>query len=393
VIGPSRPARGRTRRVAALAAAVLLALVGCADDPGPDPAADPTAATASAPGSTPAPAPESPGPARARGGPTVTTFAGGLEVPWELVFLPDGRALVTERPGRVRLISADGSLRSRPLAVVPASAEGEGGLLGMALDPEFPDPPFVYLCSTTAGGVEVARYRLEEDGLTREAVVLDGIRAGPIHDGGRIAFGPQGRLHVATGDAGTPFLAQDAGSRNGKFLRMEREQYRGDGPGRAQVLTLGHRNPQGFDWQPGSGRLFATEHGQTANDEVNLLREGGNYGWPLVEGSDHGRFTAPLVVYGETIAPSGATFVHLPGSAWTGDLLIAALRGEEIRRLRLDGAAVAGDEALFAGEFGRLRTVVEGPDGALYALTNNRDGRGAPREGDDRILRIVPPAR
>jgi glucose/arabinose dehydrogenase len=159
------------------------------------------------------------------------------------------------------------------------------------------------------------------------------------------------------------------------------------------VYTLGHRNPQGFDWQPGSGRLVATEHGPDGDDEVNVIRRGANYGWPLVRGEDHGEFEAPAAVYADSIAPSGGTFVSLPGSAWTGDFLFGALVGEQIRRVGFDdGGSVTRNEGLFIGEFGRVRTVVEGPDGALYALTNNRDGRGAPREGDDRVLRIVPPA-
>ena len=159
-----------------------------------------------------------------------------------------------------------------------------------------------------------------------------------------------------------------------------------------QTLSTGHRNVQGLAWQPGSDRLFATEHGPTGNDELNRIVRDGNYGWPQAQGREHGGFRAPLAVYAESIAPSGATFVTLPGSAWTGDLLFGALVGEQIRHVELDGASVRAQEALFAGRYGRIRTVVEGPDGALYALTNNTDGRGSPREGDDRVLRIVPPA-
>jgi glucose/arabinose dehydrogenase len=149
---------------------------------------------------------------------------------------------------------------------------------------------------------------------------------------------------------------------------------------------------QGIDWQPGTGTPVASEHGNVGNDEVNVLRRGGNYGWPRVEGENHGEFRAPVALYSEAIAPSGATFVSLPGSSWTGDYLIAALIGRQIRRLSFERGRVVRDEALFEDDFGRLRTVVEGPDGALYALTSNRDGRGSPREGDDRIVRIVPPA-
>jgi glucose/arabinose dehydrogenase len=172
---------------------------------------------------------------------------------------------------------------------------------------------------------------------------------------------------------------------------MEPEAFRGAG-GQPDLVSLGHRNPQGFDWNPRNGRLVASEHGPDANDEVNLIKEGANYGWPEATGEAHGEFTAPVAVYPESIAPSGASFVKLPDSEWSGDFLIACLVGEQIRRVRLGPDGVTIDEALFEGELGRLRTIVEGPDGALYALTSNQDGRGTPRKGDDRVLRIVPPS-
>jgi glucose/arabinose dehydrogenase len=222
--------------------------------------------------------------------------------------------------------------------------------------------------------------------------VATGIEAAAIHDGGRIRFGPDARLYITSGDAAQDDLAQDRSSVNGKVLRMELEAVRGGGA-RPDVFTLGHRNPQGLDWQPETGRLVASEHGAAGNDEVNVLREGANYGWPEAEGTEHGEFEAPVAVYEDAIAPSGASFVSRRGSAWSGDFLIGALVGEQVRRLSFDARGqVTRDEALFEGDFGRLRTVVEGPDGALYVLTSNRDGRGAAREGDDRVLRIVPPA-
>ncbi|MBA2342677.1 MAG: PQQ-dependent sugar dehydrogenase [Thermoleophilaceae bacterium] len=330
--------------------------------------------------------------ARSKGGPAVSTYASGLEIPWDIVFLPDGSALVTERPGRVRVLSPAGKLRGEPAARVPVSALGEGGLLGIALDPEFKRNRFVYLYYTTADGMKITRYRYRGGKLAEDATVLTGIQAGPIHDSGRIHFGPDKRLYVSTGDAGQDALAQQGDSRNGKFLRLSPAQYRGAGPARPEIFTTGHRNPQGFDWQPGTNRLVSTEHGPDGDDEVNVLRKGRNYGWPEARGRDHGGFTAPVAVYEDSIAPSGATFVSLPGSAWTGDFLFGALIGEQIRKLSFDGGRVTRNEALFEGEFGRVRTVVEGPDGALYALTSNRDGRGSPRGGDDRVLRIVPPA-
>ena len=302
-------------------------------------------------------------------------MAEGLEVPWEIAWLPDGRALITERPGRIRLL--DGTL----VAEVPVSALGEGGLMGLALDPEFDTQPFVYLYFTTADGLQLERWRFEDDRLTREASLIDGvIQAGVIHDSGRIAFGPDDALYVATGDAGTPELAQDPGSLNGKYLRLT--DYRG-GPVEPEVVSLGHRNPQGFDWEPGSDRLYSTEHGPSGQDEINEIEDGANYGWPDAVGPDHGEFTAPLKTYDPSVAPSGATF-------WRGAFWFATLRGEALRRID-DIDDPAADEVLLEGEYGRLRTVRVGPDDALYVLTSNRDGRGSPDDADDRVLRLTAP--
>ena len=324
------------------------------------------------------------------GKPQVETVATGLEAPWEIAFLPDRRALITERPGRVRLLGRDGTLRPDPVAEVEVSAVGESGLLGLAVDPKFADNGLVYLYRTSGSGNEVARFRLEGAALTEEATILDGIEAGAIHDGGRIHFGPDRLLYVSTGEAGNTSLAQDPGSLNGKFLRLR--DFRGEG-GEPEILSLGHRNVQGFDWDA-QGRMYATEFGPDSDDEVNLIRKGLNYGWPEAQGTEGGDGFEPAVVnYEDVIAPSGATFVSMPGSAWSGDFLFANLVGEQLRRVELDGTGVGDDEALFEGDLGRLRTVVEGPDGALYALTNNTDGRGSPREGDDRVVRIIPPAR
>lgn len=319
------------------------------------------------------------------------TVATGLEVPWDMAFLPDGSALVTERPGRVRRLAPGGELDPEPVAEIPVLAEGEAGLLGIAIDPEHGRNSFVYLYRTTESGNEVVRYTYENGELAEDAVVLDGIAASSIHDGGRIRFGPDDRLYVSTGDAADDETAQDPGSLNGKLLALEPGAYRGEG-GEPEVVSLGHRNPQGFGWQPGTDRLYENEHGPEGFDEVNLIEPGGNYGWPEAVGADHGDFVAPLAVYDESIAPSGATFVTLPGSEWTGDYLVGALIGEQIRRLRFDGSEVTVNEPLYEGELGRIRAVVEGPDGALYALTSNRDGRGTPTAEDDRIVRIIPPA-
>jgi glucose/arabinose dehydrogenase len=329
--------------------------------------------------------------------PRVKTVATGLEIPWEIAFLPDGRALVTERPGRVRLLGRDGRLQRTPVARIGVSARGEGGLLGLAVDPDFAANHFVYLYFTTAPGMRLERWRFSNGRLQRERSLVDGIAAGRIHDSGRIAFGPDHRLYVATGDAGDGNLAQRSDSLNGKFLALTPEQYRGAG-GPPQIISSGHRNPQGFDWELGTDRLIATEHGPTAGvdgpggyDEVNDIVPGGNYGWPVKFGFDQTGFNAPLRVYRQPIAPSGATFATRPGSSWTGSFLFACLRGEDLHRLAFRDGRIVADQRLLQGRFGRLRTVVEGPRGDLYVLTSNRDGRGSPARDDDRILRITPP--
>ncbi len=384
--------------------AVFLVLVAGCSGAGPGGTASPgTPAASSSPvpsSSAAPPTSDEPRLARAPGGPRVEVWATGLEVPWDLAHLPDGRVLVTERPGRVRLLEADGTVREEPVAEVEVSARGEGGLLGIDLDPRFAEGQrFAYLYATTSDGMQLQRWRVGEDAvMERDAVVLDGIEAGEIHDSGRLRFGPDGDLYLATGEAGRGELAQDPDGLNGKVLRLTPEQYRGttDAPA---IVSLGHRNPQGLDWQPGSDRLVITDHGPSGFDgppccdEVDIVVEGGNYGWPEVFGDDHGRFVAPVKLWDQPpVAPSGAAFVSLPGSSWTGSYVVATLRGRSLRRLTFTGDRVTGEQVLFESEYGRLRAVVEGPDGALYVTTSNADGRGDPGPDDDRVLRVVPPA-
>ncbi len=398
---PGKPARiGGVRALLALTLSALLS--GCAvgdrgdGEPGP-PAAEGGQATTAAEGleSQEEGAPRL---RRSRGAPRIEIVATGLEVPWDVAFLPDGRALITERPGRIRLASRDGRVVRRPLARLPVAARGEGGLLGIAVDPAFGQGrDFVYVYLTRSDGMQVRRMRFRGGRLADDGLVLGGIAAGPIHDSGRLRFGPDRRLYIATGDAGRRQLAQDRRSRNGKILRLEPGQYRGRAR-RPEVFALGMRNPQGLAWRPRSRDLFATDHGPSGfdgpsgDDEVNLVRRGRNYGWPRVRGRRHAGFAAPVRVYRDTIAPSGAAFVSLPGSAWTGSLLVAALKGQELRQLRVAGGRLRSDRALLRGRFGRLRAVVEAPDGTIWVTTSNRDTYGTPRDDrDDRILRIVPP--
>ena len=285
------------------------------------------------------------------------------------------------------------------MARVDVSQRGEGGLLGLVVDPEFVDNPFVYLYYTGAGLDAARAVAVDRHPAGPDATLVDDIPAGDVHDSGRLRFAPDGRLFLATGDAGQPDLAQDPESLNGKMLALTPAQYRGDALVRPEVVASGLRNSQGFDWQPGSGMLVANDHGPTGfdgpqgYDEVNVIVPGGNYGWPnaISDDTGGGRYLAPGRIYLEAIAPSGGTFLT-GSSAWQGDYVLAALRGEELRRLVFENGRVVVDEPMLEGAYGRLRTVTEAPDGSLYVLTSNRDGRGMPRPGDDRILRVELPA-
>ena len=330
----------------------------------------------------------------------VETVATGLEAPWALAFAPDGRIFVTERPGRLRVLTPDGGLEPEPLAQIEGvAAEGEGGLLGVAVDPDFDANRRLYLYYTyrDESGLRnrVVRYTERDGRLSEDAVLLDGIPGELIHDGGRIAFGPDETLYVTTGDAAQPELAQDRGSPAGKILRINPDgSLPADNPfPGSPVYSFGHRNPQGLAWNPETREMYATEHGASGNDEVNLIEPGANYGWPLAEGREHGEFAAPIAVYGSSIAPSGATW-YKSGAIppWRDDILFATLAGTHLHRVSVDAddpRRVTGEEEVFDGRYGRLRDVQPGPGGELYLLTSNRDGRGAPTDDDDRVLRVT----
>jgi glucose/arabinose dehydrogenase len=356
-------------RLGALAATALLAACSSAEPTSPTP---------------PAYTPPSPGTSASwrDAGTGITTVATGLTTPWGLAFLPDGSALVSERDtGRIKQIKPGG--KPETVYTVPGvAAQGEGGLLGLAVADDYATTRDVYAYYTAADDNRIVRFELGGGGTPE--VIFTGIDKAGNHNGGRIAFGPDKMLYVGTGDAAVREASQDPSDSNGKILRLTRDGKPAPGNPAAgsPVWTLGHRNVQGLAWSA-DGTMYGIEFGQNTYDEVNKIEKGRNYGWPEVEGTgSDARYTNPLVTWStDEASPSGA--------AVSGDTLyVAALKGERLWSVPLKGGEPTAE---LTGEFGRLRTVAVAPDGALWVTTSNTDGRGDVRDGDDKILRL--PAR
>ena len=375
------PRTGRTRAVVSFCVAVVLATSGCAfGDPEPDRAGAPPTF----------PTPSTPSTAHSGVGQqvTATVLAKGLHVPWAIAFLPDGAALVTERTtARILKIgpeSGTDGLRVGPVQTLDeVDATGEGGLLGIAVSPGYATDRTVFVYYSTRTDNRIARMTLGAE----PTPIVTGIPRSRIHNGGRLAFGPDGFLYATTGDASERGLAQDVGSLAGKILRMTPEGR--PAPGNpfpdSLVWSLGHRNVQGIAWTADK-RLYATEFGQETWDEVNLIEPGKNYGWPGTEGrGGDPKFVDPLVVWrtGEASC-SGAAVIERA-------FVAACLRGERLWLLELTaaGGVLGQPRALLTNQYGRLRAAVAAPDGSLWISTSNQDGRGDPTPEDDRIVRLI----
>ncbi|WP_285757473.1 PQQ-dependent sugar dehydrogenase [Nocardiopsis ansamitocini] len=361
------------RSTVAGAAALVLAASGCAGGPAEvgDPARQPEGAEGR---SLPPGEPEN--------------VATGLRTPWDIAFLPDGAALVSERDSG-RVVRVEPGKDTEEAGVVEGVASGgEGGLLGLAISPDFASDSAVYAYFTTDDDNRIVRMDYDRaEGLGAAEVVVDKIPKASTHNGGRIAFGPDGMLYAGTGDAGSPERSQDIDSPAGKILRMTPEGEPAEGnPFDNLVYSYGHRNVQGLAWDE-DGQLFGVEFGQNTFDEVNMIQPGANYGWPEVEGTGGGDdYVDPIVTWStEEASPSGVAVAD--GSLW-----VAALRGERLWRVPLTGdedAPVLEPEALYVGEYGRLRAVAAEPGGAaVWVSTSNHDGRGVAAEDDDRLLRV-----
>lgn len=332
----------------------------------------------------------------------VVTMTRGLEHPWGLAFLPDGRRLVTERPGRLRLVAADGTLDPQPVTGLPTIAiHGQGGLLDVALHPGFAENGLIYLSYAARGeggvGTEVARGRLVDHRLENVEVLFrqQPKSSGGRHFGSRLVFDRQGYLYITLGDRGEQERAQKMDDLAGKIVRLHddgripADNPFADRPGaRPEIYSLGNRNVQGAALHPVTGELWAQEHGPQGGDEVNVIRAGRNYGWPVItygveyvvgtkigEGTHKPGMEQPLHVWVPSIAPSGMAFYQgdrFP--RWRGDLFVGALKDQMLVRLRFDGEKRVKEERLLKGVLGRIRDVRAGPDGYLYLLTDSPDG-------------------
>lgn len=329
----------------------------------------------------------------------VATVASGLATPWGIDFLPSGSAVVTERDSARVLVVTPPEVGTKATTeqgtvvevgrIPEADPRGEAGLLGVAVSPSFATDQLLYFYVCTSEDNRVVRARLDGDELGEPEPILTGIPTGAIHDGGRLAFGPDGNLYVSTGEGGKEQLSQNKKSLAGKILRITPDgEPAPDNPFGTAVWSWGHRNVQGLAFDT-DGSLWASEFGKDKADELNRILPGQNYGWPVVEGKGGpGKFTQPDLTWktGEA-SPSGLAYAG-------GYLWMAALQGERLWRIKVASGQVSDPTAYFdgkaAGDYGRLRTVVRAPDGRLWLTTSNEDGRGTPAPEDDRILLVEP---
>ncbi len=320
--------------------------------------------------------------------PQVEVIATHLKIPWAVAFTNNGRVFITERARGIVSELVDGKLSE--IQKLPIYAKGEGGLLGLAASPQFATDSQLFVYYTTRTDNRVARFQPGK----KPDVILRGIPSAAIHNGGRLAFGPDGMLYISTGDSANARLAQDPASLAGKILRIRPDgSIPADNPfTESPIYALGFRNVQGLAWNS-LGELFATEFGPQIDDELNHIKPGKNYGWPEVTGkSGNKKFTNPLLVQQPRDASwSDAAFFRDPHTTnWNGTLFVAALRGKRLWRFTFNpDGSIADEQHLLHNEYGRLRSVTQAPDGSLWILTSNHDGRGEPDSEDDRILRLT----
>lgn len=309
-----------------------------------------------------------------------------LEIPWSITLTSEKELLVAERPGRIQLINSNGE-KQLIAEIKEVLAEGEGGLLGLTLHPDFQQNNYLYVYYTYGRNGDntfnrVVRYTFKNNEISDPKTIVDKIPGALFHNGGRIKFGPDKYLYITTGDAQNPSLAQDLNSLAGKILRVTPEGESASGnPFNNLIFSYGHRNPQGLAWDS-QNRLWATEHGPFQKDELNLIEAGKNYGWPLIQGDQKREgLVSPVMQSGNnTWAPAGAVFFNKK-------LYFTGLRGNALFEFDPENSQ-SGLREYFKGEYGRLRDIILGSDNTFYITTSNRDGRGSVKKGDDKIINV-----
>lgn len=334
-----------------------------------------------------------------------STVIGNLDTPWEILWGPDDFIWMTERRGVVSRVDPSNGNKHEILTLTDVVEQGESGLLGLALHPDFNNSPFVYLAYTyNSGGnikEKIVRYNYSNNSLTDPKILIDNISGGNIHEGCRLVFGPDGKLYASTGETGQGNLAQDKLSLNGKILRMNDDgSIPNDNPfGNSYLWAIGSRNGQGLVWA--NGKLYESEHGPSTDDEVNIIQSGRNYGWPNVAGfcddADEKQFCTdnnvvePLKAWTPTLAVAGIDYYKTgPITEWNNSLLMVSLKAGLFIQMKLNsnGDAIETSKEYFAGEYGRMRDVCVSPDGRVFIATSNKDGRGSPKQDDDKIIEL-----
>jgi len=335
-----------------------------------------------------------------------TTIISNLDTPWEILWGPDNYIWFTERQGKVSRLNPETGERNIILTIDDVFENGEGGLLGMVLHPDFPEQPIVYLVYNYASGAlireRLVRYTWNGGTLVNQEILINDIEANSYHDGSRLAFGPYGKLYMSTGDAGNTANSQNTNSLNGKILRINPDgSIPSDNPfPDSYIWASGLRNSQGLVFSP-DGYLYGSDHGPSTDDEINLLEQARNYGWPDITGfcdqpgeityCNNNNIREPLAAWTPTLAVAGIDYYNHPDiPEWQHSILMTTLKAGKLVSLKLssDGLSITGQSEWFVNNYGRLRDICISPDGRIFIAVSNRDGRGTPRPGDDRIVQI-----
>jgi glucose/arabinose dehydrogenase len=317
----------------------------------------------------------------------------GLQAPRSIDISKDGRIFVSEKRGSIRVVD-NGTLLTEPVGDIKAENIGDAGLLGLTLHPNFTQNHLFYVYYTYSNSTglfnKVLTLKESNNRIIDSKTILDGIPGDDYRDGGRIKFGPDGKLYVSTGDASIPELSQDLDSLAGKILRINEDgTIPQDNPfSNSPVYAYGFRNVQGLAWAPNSGALYSSDQGGAGNDEINLISPGKNYGWPHEEcnsSDENNRYTPPLLCFNPSLEPSGIAFAFSNKLGYQNHLIVATLKGSHLRDLDFD----SGSQNTILVGYGRIIDLVESEDGSIYVLTSNTDSRGLPQQGDDKILRLT----